>query len=107
MGLLLFAGVLGVASPIAGWAYVLLATGLNPLADPDFWSSPVRNTIGLAFVGLLFVPMEVIGAVFRFSGTRDHTLFILLTFLGSILWVTGMMRLRRSIRRRRPPVGKP
>ena len=106
-GLLLFLGALGVVSPFAGWAYVWLAMGVNHLTHPDFWGSPIRNTLVLAFVGLLFVPIEVIGALFRFSGTREHALFILLTVLGSILWVTGMLRLRRAIRRRRTPASKP
>lgn len=106
-GLLYFAGALGVMSPIAGWAYVYTVTGLNVVAHPDFWQAPFRNLLGLAVAGLLFAPLEVFGALFQFSGTREHVLFVLSTVLGVILWVMGMLRLRRTIRRRRSPVSRP
>jgi len=106
-GLLLFLGALGVLSPIAGWAYLWLTREVNLLALPEFWHSPFRGLIGLAVVGLLFVPLEVIVALFAFSGTREHALFIFATVLGLILWIAGMVRLRRATTRRRRSAGRP
>jgi hypothetical protein len=106
-GLLLFLGALGVVSPILGSAYVWLDTGVNPWVHPDFWRSPILNLLVLSFVGLIFAPIQILIALFRFSGTREHLLFILLTLLCLALWVRGMVRLYRAIRRRRSATGKP
>lgn len=68
-GLLILLGALGVVSPVAGWAYVWLASGVNPLVYPEFWRTPVRSILTLVVVGLVFVPIELLGAVLEFSGT--------------------------------------